>query len=156
METTSPVMSITDEQVAEIEALASKATPGQWWIDSHGHNMVSLDDCQPIFSAKDLIKPAVRHPETGNLSHWPNDWDASYIATANPAKILALISRLRAAELDAARIEWLASQCEMRYGHREHAQYSADFGIFFQSDRDQCRPCDFRAAVDTAMKGEQQ
>lgn len=80
--------------------LATKATPGPWWIDSHGHTMVSHGEgrTDTIFHAMPLVKPAVRHPETGNLSHWPNDWDATFIANANPATILALCERLRGAE----------------------------------------------------------
>ena len=109
-------MSITDEQLAELEQVAGKATKGEWWIDSHGHNMVSFTDggTVPVFSAQDLVNPAVRHPETGNLSHWPNDWDASYIVTAQPRTIAALITRLRTAEAerdelrkDAERYRWL-------------------------------------------------
>lgn len=83
------------EQLREsLRHLASKATQGEWWIDSHGHTMVSFDGgvTHTVFMAKDLVTPAVRHPETGNLSHWPNDWDASYIATANPANILTLLA----------------------------------------------------------------
>lgn len=128
METTSPVMSITDEQIAEIDALAK-------------------DACQ--YASQDWFTAP-------DLSAWFADDDALFMAAASPFSVRAIISRLRAAESDSERIEWLASQCEMRYGHREHAQYSADFGIFFQSDRDQCRPCDFRAAIDAAMEGEQQ
>lgn len=107
--TTPIVPSITDDQISEIEHLAGKATPGDWWIDSHGHSMVSHDDgtTHTVFQAMPLVKPAARHPETGNLSHWPNDWDASYIATACPQNIQGLISRLRAAEKDAARYRWL-------------------------------------------------
>lgn len=149
--TTNLVMSITDEQIAEIEALASKATPGQWWIDSHGHDMVSLDDYQPIFSAKDLVKPAVRHPETGNLSHWPNDWDASYIATANPANILALISRLRAAERDAARLDKLDA---IGYAYGFEDMHEGNRWMIDGPYRD------IRAAIDdiqdTARKGDKQ
>jgi|GEM_PF-1451500 len=80
--------------------LANKATPGPWWIDSHGHTMVSHGEgrTDTIFQAMPLVKPAVRHPETGNLSHWPNDWDATFIANANPAVIIALCERLREAE----------------------------------------------------------
>ena len=105
--TTAPVHSITDEQIAEIEALASKATPGEWWIDSHGHRMTAGPFHETVFIADDRIGKASRHHETGNLSHWPNDWDASYIAAACPANIIALITRLREAEKDAARYRWL-------------------------------------------------
>lgn len=92
--TTSPVMSINDELLAELEMLAGKATQGEWWIDSHGHAMMALGSLDVIFQTKDGEGPAVRHPETGNLSHWRNDWDASFIAAANPATILALLAHI--------------------------------------------------------------
>ena len=101
--TTTPVHSITDEQIAEIEQRASMG-----------------------------------------LSH--------YVHGVSSYAVISLITRLREAEKDAARMEWLASQCEMRYGHRDSAQYSADFGIFFMSDRASCRPDDLREAIDTAMQ----
>ncbi|MNQ91416.1 hypothetical protein D3C85_1067970 [compost metagenome] len=78
---------------AELKMLAEKATPGEWWIDSHGCTMVSMDNHEVIFSHPSTGK-AVRHAETGNLSHWRNDWDASFIASANPATILALLAEL--------------------------------------------------------------
>lgn len=114
--TTNPVMTITDELLAELDALSDKATPGPWWIDSHGHCMVSeaKGDHAPVFSAKDLVNPARRHPETGNLSHWPNDWDATFIARLNPLTTKALLrhiadlkERCAAAEKDAGRYRWL-------------------------------------------------
>ena len=101
--TTTPVHSITDEQIAELESHCKKF---------HGFAITSQ-------------------------------------------MVMQMIARLREYEKDAARMEWLASQCEMRYGHRDSAQYSADFGIFFMSDRASCRPDDLRAAIDTAMQGEQ-
>lgn len=101
--TTTPVQRITDEQLAEIEFLAGKATQGKWWIDSHGHTMVSLDGIETIFDAKGDPKDAVRHEETGNLSFWRNDWDATYIANSCPKNIQAILTRLRAAEKDADR-----------------------------------------------------
>src|SRR5690606_32266238 len=58
-------MSKVDRQA--LRDLAEKATPGPWWIDSHGE-----------------------------LSHWTNDWDASFIAAANPATILALLEEIEA------------------------------------------------------------
>ncbi len=47
----------------ELKKLAEAATPGPWWIDNHG-----------------------------NLSHWRNDNDATFIATANPQTILQMIA----------------------------------------------------------------
>lgn len=86
----------------ELKKLALAATPGPWWIDSHGHAMVSHSEGEHslalIFQADDRMGPAVRHESTGNLSHWRNDVDATYIAAANPAAILELIERLERAE----------------------------------------------------------
>lgn len=81
---------------------AEKATPGKWWIDSHGSAMVSFSDDKevlPVFITDgDSMGPAVRHEDTGNLSHWRNDNDATFIAAANPATVLALLDELEAAE----------------------------------------------------------
>jgi len=103
----SPVTSITDEQLADMEELCSKATQGEWWIDSHGVTMMAMDSLEVVFTTPCDPKTAARHPETGNLSSWRNDWDASYIATACPSKVQSLIARLRAAEADAKRYRWL-------------------------------------------------
>ncbi|TSD18053.1 ead/Ea22-like family protein [Enterobacter hormaechei] len=78
---------------------AEKATPGNWWIDSHGQAMVSFieNDVLEVF-ATDNKRAAVRHEDTGNLSRWRNDNDATFIATADPATVLALLDELEAAE----------------------------------------------------------
>ncbi|MDM3357449.1 ead/Ea22-like family protein [Citrobacter sp. Cb004] len=77
---------------------AEKATPGKWWIDSHGSAMVSFSDDSevlPVFITDgDSMGPAVRHEDTGNLSHWRNDNDATFIAAASPATVLALLDEL--------------------------------------------------------------
>lgn len=112
--TANPVATVTDELLEELEQLASKATPGPWWIDSHGNRMVSeYLDHETVFIADDKMGPAVRHSETGNLSHWPNDWDASFIAQANPATIIALLNHIRTMqqELKAAHIS--VDNCEL-------------------------------------------
>ncbi|MGC5620411.1 hypothetical protein [Enterococcus faecalis] len=103
---------------SELKKLAEKATPGPWWVDSHGHRVSTEDGMQTVFIAADKMGPATRHPETGNLSHWPNDWDASYIVNASPDKILELIAALSAvtAERDRLRdaagkaIAWLDAE----------------------------------------------
>lgn len=95
------------ERWSELKKLAEKATPGPWWVDSHGHRVSTEDGMQTVFITADKMGPATRHPETGNLSHWPNDWDASYIVNASPDKILELIAALSAvtAERDRLRAE---------------------------------------------------
>jgi hypothetical protein len=135
--TTSPVTSVTDELIDELELLASKATKGEWWIDSHGHTMVSHDSdgTHTIFKAMDIVKPAVRHPETGNLSHWPNDWGASFIATANPATILALLAERAELKRDAERYDTWMNGC-----FSSPAEMAKILG-----------PCDSREEVDAAL-----
>ncbi|HAS0889165.1 TPA: hypothetical protein I3301_005043, partial [Enterobacter cloacae subsp. cloacae] len=48
--------------------------------------MVSFidNDVLEVF-ATDNKRAAVRHEDTGNLSRWRNDNDATFIATADPA-----------------------------------------------------------------------
>ena len=79
---------------ADLEMLANNATPGPWWIDSHGMTMMSLPDLQVVFNHPQQ-SVAVCNEETGNLSHWRNDWDASFIATANPKTILELLAEYK-------------------------------------------------------------
>lgn len=141
--TTSPVMGITEELLAVLESLARAATPGPWWIDSHGHEMVS-EAIQLVFRADDRMGPATRHAETGNLSHWPNDWDASFIAAANPATILALVEHIRSlterlekAEKDAARYRWLR-----------------DDNAYFPEEQMICGGDELDAAIDAAIAQE--
>ena len=78
---------------SELKMLAEKATPGPWHVDSHGMTMTSMESFKTVFNHP-TDRPAVRHEETGNLSSWRNDWDASFIATANPAAVLELIAEL--------------------------------------------------------------
>lgn len=107
-ETTPPIMTINDELLAELEQLAGKATPGPWWIDSHGHNMVSESAGNKlVFTADDRMGKSERNKETGNLSHWPNDWDASFIATANPETIKALLAEREELKRDAERYRFI-------------------------------------------------
>ena len=74
---------------------AEKATPGNWWIDSHGQAMVSFIDNEVLeVFVTDNKRDAVRHEDTGNLSRWRNDNDATFIATANPATVLVLLDEL--------------------------------------------------------------
>lgn len=78
---------------------AEKATPGNWWIDSHGMAMVAHhnDNTMIVFVTDgEQMGKAIRHEDTGNLSHWRNDNDASFIAAANPATVLALLDELEA------------------------------------------------------------
>ncbi|ENL3125383.1 ead/Ea22-like family protein [Escherichia coli] len=97
-------MSNIDKQA--LREAAEKATPGNWWIDSHGQSMVSFIDNEvlEVFTT-DNKRVAVRHEDTGNLSRWRNDNDATFIATADPATVLALLDELEAAEKRIAELE---------------------------------------------------
>ena len=97
-------MSNIDKQA--LREAAEKATPGNWWIDSHGQSMVSFIDNEvlEVFTT-DNKRVAVRHEDTGNLSRWRNDNDATFIATADPATVLALLASLEAAEKRIAELE---------------------------------------------------
>lgn len=97
-------MSNIDKQA--LREAAEKATPGKWWIDSHGQAMVSFidNDVLEVF-ATDNKRDAVRHEDTGNLSRWRNDNDATFIAAANPGTVLALLDELEAAEKRIAELE---------------------------------------------------
>lgn len=144
--TTPIVPSISDEELAELEELCGKATQGKWWIDSHGVTMMAMDSLEVVFTTPCDPKTAVRHPETGNLSNWRNDWDASYIATACPSKVQGLIARLRAAEADAKRYRWLRGKVgvERMYGEYMVFLPSGNYGGVDQEVTDQ--------AIDAAME----
>ena len=91
---------MSDITKKDLRELAEKATRGPWWIDSHGHRMSSEGGMTTVFIADDRMGKATRHPETGNLSHWPNDWDASFIASANPKTIIGLLDEIEALEAE--------------------------------------------------------
>lgn len=110
--TTNPVMSITDEQIAEIEAQCEAA----------------------------------------------NKHDGSLIVGAD--EVSAIISRLRAAEMDAARYSWIRKQHNDAHGNTLVAVWhpgewvSLDTDVFCTYvDSDDLN---LDLAIDTAMKGEQQ
>lgn len=84
--------------ITDLKRIASEATPGKWWIDSHGHAMVAMNTLETVFITDMNMGPTVRHESTGNLSPWRNDMDATYIATACPENILKLIARIEELE----------------------------------------------------------
>lgn len=73
--TTTPVHSITDDQIAEIEALAEDCLEFDWGPDV-----------------------GMTHAET------------VYACSVSPSSVLAIITRLREAEKDAARYRWLRNE----------------------------------------------
>ncbi len=112
--TTGPVMSITDDQIAEIEYLASNATRGDWEFhiceiranyDSDGYTVIAESPSVP--------------------KNWRDQRDTNmrYMATVCPAVAQALIARLREAERDAARYRWIR---EVASGAPEDFEVVAD------------------------------
>ncbi len=113
---------------------AEKATPGNWWIDSHGQAMVSFidNDVLEVF-ATDNKRAAVRHDDTCNLSRWRNDNDATFIATADPATVLALLDELEAKDAQIANLT--AERDALREGEigdAGHSNTRAAADIYFQ------------------------
>jgi len=98
--TTSPVMTVTDELLAELEEAASNATPGPWNYDGsyvctmrQEGGTVYVESWNPVADA--LLSKNVK-----------------YIAAANPATITALTSELR--RLRAENAELAQSLAESR------------------------------------------
>ena len=105
--TTSPVPTISDEQIAEIEALAEKAIPGPWFADSC--------ECDRYVSPEPNGETAVANVLANDFDDESGRWFSGsiteathkFMAMANPEFIAALIARLRAAEKDAARYRFI-------------------------------------------------
>ena len=125
-------MSNIDKRV--LREAAEKATPGNWWIDSHGQAMVSFtdNDVLEVFATNNK-RAAVRHEDTGNLSRWRNDNDATFIATADPATVLALLDELEAKDAKIANLT--AERDALREGEmgdEKHSNTRAAADIYFQ------------------------
>jgi hypothetical protein len=78
------MINITEELLAELEQLAGKATPVEWNRKRSFGQLNIQDD-----------------------NYMLGDDDAKFIATANPATILALLQHVRELKVDAERYRWL-------------------------------------------------
>lgn len=103
--TTPPIMTITDELLAELEQLAGKATPGPWALEA------IEDSCM---GAVYLVSAIKAYPQPiARLTGWH---DQNYLEAANPATILSLIKHIRSLKTelsifkasDAQAMRWLA------------------------------------------------
>lgn len=85
-----------NELIKDLDRLSKVASQGRWWIDSHGGSMVTFDDkdINTVFVTDPTAGELVRHEDTGNLSRWRNDNDATWIATASPRNITRLLEEL--------------------------------------------------------------
>ena len=104
---------ITDDQIAEIEALAGGATPGPWGL--------TLDRDLSVASSEWGLFD-VRQDQPNFVV------DAHYAAAANPKSVLGLITRLREAERDAARYLWILKHCGEFHGDRSLASIALQHG----------------------------
>ena len=104
---------ITDDQIAEIEALAGRATPGPWGL--------TLDRDLSVASSEWGLFD-VRQDQPNFVV------DAHYAAAANPKSVLGLITRLREAERDAARYLWILKHYGEFHGDRTLAAIALQNG----------------------------
>lgn len=109
--TTPPVPSITDEQLAEIEQEALMATPGPWeQVGIHVHTKLGAENrAGSLAHHRDGWNIATVNPwpatnadgEDEDLPVIEQMANRAHIANCDPSTVLALIARLRAAEVDA-------------------------------------------------------
>lgn len=115
--TTSPVPSITDEDIAEIEWLAAYATQGPWHHETSAGQVGSVD-------VGDLCLAQAQQLNPRDNAH--RDCNAAYIASVYPQVVVALIARLRAAEKDAERFRWIAENADVDCrGHAPEGDYES-------------------------------
>lgn len=119
---------ITDDQIAEIEALAGHATPGPWGLTLNRDLSVASSEWGLFDVRQDQPNFVV---------------DAHYAAAANPASVQGLITRLREAERDAARYRWILNHYAELHGDRTLAAMALSSG-------------GLDAAIDAAMQEPQQ
>lgn len=112
-ETTPPIMTITDELLAELEQLAGKATPGpyrQCGADKESKSCA----CGQVWSTATDELVSIAHngdamidaPVAGQSAN------SQYLAAASPATILALLQHVRELKADAERLDSLDKLCE--------------------------------------------
>lgn len=137
--TTTPVMSITDEQIAEIEATANRATQGQWEV-ADGHYPSFKEIKGPSFNVSIVVSAT----DLDFKDYMARTADAEHIAACNPTNILALISRLRAAEKDAERYRFIRDKgnCHSMSPAIHECDYDGEYLFFEDADR----------AIDAAME----
>lgn len=156
--TTRPLQSITDEQLAEIEAAA---------IDVKGWTMREhFQEPEEGFLPEDwewyvgaIDEEGNRYPLLNVNAHQYGSGDSEklskYYALVNRDAMLALITRLRAAEKDAARYRWLRERC-FGFSHDE-----AERGIStmrwgeWQYDTPEGHIAQMDMAIDAAMANQE-
>lgn len=111
--TTPPIMTINDEFLAELEAAADAATAGKWCTDG-GRQVMSAesDQLNSGFVIVDCQGP-------DNLKN------AAFVATANPATILALLQHVRELTADANKFREIVCAVVREIPHRDTSRGNA-------------------------------
>jgi len=133
--TTSPVMTVTDELLAELEEAASNATPGPWSYDGsyvctmrQDGETVYVESWNPVADA--LLSKNVK-----------------YISAANPSTITALTAELRRLRAENAELGGLLREAGKTI-HKLQAEQPTPLRIARYLDA-------MRAKIDTAMRATQ-
>lgn len=120
-------MTNNDEMALKLKAAARKAVPGTWGIARDGITVVS-NQSHPV--AK------VSNAEHRMLSDLSTGMDAEFIATANPANILALLAERDADKKRIAELETVSTaaeklvRCKGRYhSEQNYRALAALFGV---------------------------
>lgn len=144
--TTSPVMSVNDELVAELEALASKATGGDWeYRLGLIRTMPDSDGYVPIAVAPNAPK------------NWrgQRDTNMQYIAAAKPDVLRVLLAERAQLKRDAERLSWLiGEQCTIteQNGTTSPIVYRVNWPYDGGKQKEWYPSA--RAAIDAAMQSE--
>lgn len=108
--TNAPVLSITDELIAELEELAIKATPGPWQhVEGDDNPDASWAMQFPVVTseAQEIIGT-----EGFYSDKQIDEANAAFVAAANPATILALLAERAELKRDAERLNYMIhEQC---------------------------------------------
>lgn len=167
--TTSPVVTITEELVEELEALAESAIPGPWFADSYdGDRYVSPEQNGETAVANVLANDF--DDETGRwFAGGLTEATHAFMAMANPSTILALLAERAAMQSqikagivtqdnlelyrkDALRYQWLRNR------HNASGEYlcvtDGEDGVIIE-DVVGVDGLDLDAAIDQAMQEQQ-
>jgi len=123
---------MTDAEVEALATAARAATPGEWYM-ANDDWIATIEPGAYIARCRGV---SGQFEEMSVDENTKNRW---HIVKSQPAAVLRLIARLRDAEADAARLEWLVKN------RVQHGQFHHGLDFMFIGR-------DIRAAIDAAMK----
>ena len=135
---TSPVMTVTDELLAELEAITQLATPGPW--------VARIEQDSPSFQGYYVSNYGFDMYACLGTSN-QGEIDSSFIATANPATITALTTELRRLRAENAELGGLLREAGKTI-HKLQAEQPTPLRIARYLDA-------MRAKIDAAMQADQ-